>query len=300
MLIDYVLGQTGIVLRVKIRNSSVSTGAGLTGLTSASSGLRISTIADNESSATAYTVAGSTIETISTLGTYAAPTATKARFSQLDATNHPGVYEIHIANARFAVSSAKSLLVSVSGATSAAECDAVIPLRSVNPYDGAAFGLSRLDAAVTTRMATFTLPTNFSALSITAGGLVTLAATQVFNNTGAWTGSISGSVGSISGITFPTHFSVLSIDASGLVKATNASGEPLARGEDLTLVADQLAEIYDGSRVLNVGDVTGKVLGGGSGTIAGVGAWVLGNTGSPIGGGGGGDNLEVDFTEIRA
>src|SRR5690348_12850576 len=75
MLIGYKRGQGSIVLRVKILNSSVSTGAGLTGLTFSSTGLIISTIADNESSATAYTVAGSTIETIATLGTYSAPTA---------------------------------------------------------------------------------------------------------------------------------------------------------------------------------------------------------------------------------
>lgn len=134
MLIGYKRGQGSIVLRVKILNSSVSTGAGLTGLTSASSGLIISTIADNESTATAYTVAGSTIEGITTLGTYAAPTATKCRFKEVDATNHKGVYEIQIADARYAVSSAKSLLVSVSGATNAAETDVVIPLRDLDPY----------------------------------------------------------------------------------------------------------------------------------------------------------------------
>jgi len=134
MLIGYKRGQGSIVLRVKILNSSVSTGAGLTGLTSASSGLIISTIADNESTATAYTVAGSTIEGITTLGTYAAPTATKCRFKEVDATNHKGVYEIQLADARYAVSSAKSLLVSVSGATNAAETDVVIPLRDLDPY----------------------------------------------------------------------------------------------------------------------------------------------------------------------
>lgn len=137
MLIGYKRGQGSIVLRVKILNSSVSTGAGLTGLTSASSGLIISTIADNESTATAYTVAGSTIEGITTLGTYAAPTATKCRFKEVDATNHKGVYEIQIADARYAVSSAKSLLVSVSGATNAAETDVVIPLRDLDPYTSA-------------------------------------------------------------------------------------------------------------------------------------------------------------------
>lgn len=134
MLVGYKRGQGSIVLRVKILNSSVSTGAGLTGLTSASSGLIISTIADNESTATAYTVAGSTIEGITTLGTYAAPTATKCRFKEVDATNHKGVYEIQLADARYAVSSAKSLLVSVSGATNAAETDVVIPLRDLDPY----------------------------------------------------------------------------------------------------------------------------------------------------------------------
>lgn len=137
MLVGYKRGQGSIVLRVKILNSSVSTGAGLTGLTSASSGLIISTIADNESTATAYTVAGSTIEGITTLGTYAAPTATKCRFKEVDATNHKGVYEIQLADARYAVSSAKSLLVSVSGATNAAETDVVIPLRDLDPYTSA-------------------------------------------------------------------------------------------------------------------------------------------------------------------
>lgn len=133
-LISYKLGQTSVVLRVKIYDSTSSTGAGLTGLTSASSGLRISAIADNEAATTSYTVAGSTIETITTLGTYAAPTATKCRFKEVDATNHPGVYELQFADARLAVSSAKSLLVTIKGATNAAECDALIPLPLIDPY----------------------------------------------------------------------------------------------------------------------------------------------------------------------
>lgn len=134
MLISYKRGQGSIVLRVKIRASNVSTGAGLTGLTNASSGLTISTIADNEATATAYTVAGSKVETISTLGTYAAPTATKCRFKEVDSSIHPGIYELQFADARYAVSSAKSLLVSISGAANAAECDVCIPLVDLDPY----------------------------------------------------------------------------------------------------------------------------------------------------------------------
>jgi hypothetical protein len=134
MLQTFKNGQGSIVLRVKLLDSSATTGAGLTGLTSASSGLIIATIADNEATTTAYTVAGSTIETITTLGTYAAPTATKCRFKEVDATNHKGVYEIQIADARFAVSNAKSLLVSVLGATNLAQADFVVQLQSDDPY----------------------------------------------------------------------------------------------------------------------------------------------------------------------
>ena len=47
-LISYKRGQGSIILRVKILNSSVATGAGLTGLAYNTSGLIISTIADND------------------------------------------------------------------------------------------------------------------------------------------------------------------------------------------------------------------------------------------------------------
>lgn len=211
MLIGFRRGQGSIVLRVKILNSSVATGAGLTGLTSASSGLIVSTIADNEASATTYTVAGSTIESITTLGTYAAPTATKCRFKEVDATNHKGVYEIQIADARFAVSSAKSLLVSISGATNAAETDVVIPLRDLDPYDAAAGGLSRLDAAVSSRLASasYTAPDNATITAIAGYVDTEVAAIK------AKTDNLPAS--------FPSNFSSLGITAGGAVTVNGAS-----------------------------------------------------------------------------
>lgn len=134
MLLSAKHSATSVILRVKLLDSGVTTGAGLTGLTEASSGLKISTIADTESAATSYTSAGSTIESITTLGTYAAPTATKCRFKEVSSSNHPGVYEIHLANARFSVASARSLLVSVSGATNLAQCDFVVQLNSADDH----------------------------------------------------------------------------------------------------------------------------------------------------------------------
>jgi len=119
--VHFGVSPTSVVLRAKLMNSSVTTGAGLTGLTFSASGLRISTIQIGEVSATAYTAAGSTIETITTLGTYAAPTATKCRFKEVDATNHPGIYELQLADARFV--STNTLLVSINGATNLAQAD---------------------------------------------------------------------------------------------------------------------------------------------------------------------------------
>ena len=150
------LTPTSVVLRVKLLDSSVTTGAGLTGLAHDSAGLIIGTIAIDEATATAYTQAGATIETITTLGTYAAPTATKCRFKEVDATNHPGLYEIHIADARFAT--VDSLVVSLSGAADLAEADFEISCKDLamnttglapaNEYD------TQLDATVSSRAAT--------------------------------------------------------------------------------------------------------------------------------------------------
>ena len=119
---------------VRFTLKHATTGDGLTGLSSASSGLIISTIADNEATATAYTVAGSTIETITTLGTFAAPTATKCRFKEVDATNHQGLYEFQFADARYSVASAKRLVISVSGATNLLDSDYEIQLVLVDMY----------------------------------------------------------------------------------------------------------------------------------------------------------------------
>ncbi len=136
MLISYRLGQGSIILRVKIPDSSKTDNSGVTGLLFSTTGLSIATAADNESSSTVYTSAASHTETITTLGTYAAPTTSKCRFKEFDATNHPGVYEIQIADARFNVSSSKSILITILAiaASNAAQIDILIPLVQLDPY----------------------------------------------------------------------------------------------------------------------------------------------------------------------
>lgn len=229
MLISYHRGQGSIVIRVKILNSSVSTGAGLTGLTSASSGLIISTIADNESAATAYTVAGSTIETITTLGTYAAPTATKCRFKELDATNHKGIYEIQLADARYAVSSAKSLIVSISGATNAAETDVLIPLSDFDPYDAVRAGLTALPnvaAGASGGLPTGDASGRVSVQSGTGTGQLDITSGVVKANTTQFAGQ---TVTAAAGVTLPSSVaSPTNITAGTITTVTNLTNAPTA------------------------------------------------------------------------
>ncbi len=226
MLISYQRGQGSIVLRVKILDSAASTGAGKTGLTSSSSGLIISTIADNEASATVYTQAGSTIETISTLGTYAAPTATKCRFKEVDSTNHKGIYEIQIADARFAVSSAKSLLISISGVTDAAETDALIPLTDFNPYDAVHGGLSALpNTACTTNASLITSGTGTAQLSVSGGAVKTQSAVKKNAALAGFEFLLIQSADHISPKTGATVTAQRSIDGAAFGSCTNSVAE---------------------------------------------------------------------------
>ena len=184
MLYDFVNGQTSVVLRLKLRNATSSSGAGLTGLTGASTGLSISTICDTEATATTYTAAASHIGTIASLGTFAAPAASSCRFAEVDATNHPGLYELQLADARFAVAGAKSLTITLSGVTNLAECDVVIPLRSINPYSATAFVTSvptvvNLTNAPTAGDLTATMKTSVTTAVPTAAAITTAVAAAI-------------------------------------------------------------------------------------------------------------------------
>ena len=114
------------ILRVKIMDTSSLAGAGKTGLTYASTGLVISTIASSEATPTYYSTAAGTIEAVSVLGTYATPTATKCRFSEVSTTYHPGLYEIQLDDSRLSVAGSKYLVLSVFGVSGTNQVDTVI------------------------------------------------------------------------------------------------------------------------------------------------------------------------------
>jgi len=254
-------GATSNILRVFLQDSTVTTGAGKTGLTSSSSGLIISTIADVEATATTYTSAATNVETITTLGTFAAPTAGKCRFREVDATNLPGIYEIQIADARYNVSNSTQLIVAI-------QCTGVAPvyveyqLVLVDLMDTVRFGLTALPnvasgsagAIITSGTGTAQLsttsgnvtvatnndktgysltqafPANFSSLAITVGGAVTAGTVSDktgYSLSGSQTFSTTGSVGSVTG-------SVGSVTGTVTANTTQLAGQTVTAAAGVT------------------------------------------------------------------
>jgi hypothetical protein len=215
----YPLGATSVILRAKFRKAD--TGQGLVGLAYNTSGLIISTICDNEASATTYTQAGGTIEDIATLGTYAAPTSTKCRFKKVDDTNHPGTCEIHLADARFAVSGAKILRVSILGAANLLEKELVVELTGYNPYDAASLGVTVLADWVNGGRLDLLL----DAIKTVTDKFAFTVANKVDSNALLVNGGTPLNETTIAGAILTTPANKLTTDASGKAAATIAAGD---------------------------------------------------------------------------
>lgn len=181
------------IIRVKIIDSASLTGAGKTGLTYASSGLVVSTMASSEATPVYYTSAAGTIEAVSVLGTYAQPTATKCRFSEVSATYHPGLYEIQLADARFSVAGASHLIVTVTGAAGTTQTDLLI-------------NLTRLDLQASTVTASSVTDKTGYSLTVTpptAGDIDTLLTTT--HGAGSWVDTVAPTVAQIDTQLSGTH-----------------------------------------------------------------------------------------------
>lgn len=101
-------GTTSKLQKVFIQDSSSTTGAGLTGLVYNTASLTAYYIREGAASATAITLVTATV------GTYAS-----SGFKEVDATNMPGIYELHLPDACLA-SGADSVLIFMKGAANMA------------------------------------------------------------------------------------------------------------------------------------------------------------------------------------
>lgn len=150
-------GTTSKRIAIWIADSSSSTGAGLTGL------------AYNTASLVAYywrEDTGNAGGTAITLATATRGSFTSGGFKEIDATNLPGWYEIGIPDAVVATGSGWAIL-HLKGAANMAPLPIEIQLVNYNPEDGN-LGLTNLDAAVSTRLASASYSAPPSASTIRA------------------------------------------------------------------------------------------------------------------------------------
>jgi hypothetical protein len=184
-------GSTSNIFEVFIQDSSATTGVGLTGLAYNTSGLACYYKRDVGTAAVSVSLAN-----ITTLGTFAS-----GGFKAVDGTNMPGVYEFHPPDAALA-SGAKNVVFILRGAANMAPTLLEIELTATDNQDGTAGGISRLDAAVSSR-STFDHTSNQVIVGTNNDKTgYALSGTQAFNLTGNINGSISGSLdGSVGSVT---------------------------------------------------------------------------------------------------
>lgn len=229
---------------------------------------------------------------------------------EVDGTNSPGVYRVDAPNAAFATG-ADEVVLTVTG-SAIQPASRLIDLVAVNTRDAVRFGLSSLPnaaAAASGGLPTIgaTIP---NATAGSSGGLFiagTNAATTVTTSfTTTFTGNLSGSVGSVTSpvtvgtnndktgysaaaTNLPTKYpaSLAAADVTGTIPASLSGTQTFAMVGNITgNVSGSVGSVTGavGSVTGNVGgnvsgsvgsvsgDVAGKVLGGGSGTITGIGA----------------------------
>lgn len=221
MKLSILAGSTSQTVNIFIRDSSSSTGAGLTGL------------AFNTASLTAYYSLPRAAAVSITLATQTVTGAfSSGGFVEISSANMPGWYRFDIPDA--ALASGRFVDLHFKGATNMAPTPVEIELTAWNNQDGTSGGISRIDAAVSSRMATYTQPTGF------------LAAT--FPGTVASTTNITAGT-----ITTATNVTTVNGLAAGVITTASIADNAITSGKIATgaidadaIAADAVAEIQSG------------------------------------------------------
>lgn len=240
--LSILAGATSQSVNVFIQNSSVTTGAGLTGLVFNTSNL-----------IAYYSFAGTNAaSTQISLVTLAAVNSafSSGGFKEIDATNMPGLYRLDVPNAAIAGAKGRSVVVMLTGAANMAPCVLEIELTAVD-NQSAAFGLS---LAKTTNIT----------------GFNDIAATAIVSS-----GAITTSSGAVSSVTTTTT-------ATNLTNAPTAGDFTATMKTSLNAATPASVTGAVGSVTGAVGSVTGNVGGNVVGSVASVTAAVTVDGTSPL------------------
>jgi hypothetical protein len=268
--ISILAGTTSKLLRIFVQNSSVTTGAGLTGLAFGTAGLTGYYIREGANATTQITLATQTLGTWATGG-----------FIVVDGTNMPGCYEISIPNAAIA-SGAKSVLIYYQGAANMAPVVLEVELTAVD-NQSTGFGLVNASAnavqfagqtitaaAGVTIPSSIASPTNITSGTITTVTTVTNQLTAAAIATGVWQDATAGDFTTASSIGKSLYTTGATPGATGglFIAGTNAA----------TTITTGLTTTFTGNLTGSVASVTGAV-----GSVTGAVGSVTGAVGSVTG-----------------
>lgn len=146
-----VRGAVGNMIDLFVKDTSSTIGGGINSVAYNTTGLVIGVKRSLDSDYTEYTVAGGTIENITTIGTWSSPSAGKIRFKQIG--TKAGYYQIQFLDSWFAATDASRYINGyVKGVTNMMETQFEIELVADDNQ--------------------IAKPSNFASMSLTAGGLV--------------------------------------------------------------------------------------------------------------------------------
>lgn len=250
---EITIGSTDQTIDIFVADSSVTTGAGLSGLTFNSAGLTCYYRKGATGSSTQLVLATQTVGGAHVDG----------GFVEIDSTNMKGIYRLDLSDAM--VNTAGRVTILLRGATNMAPVAIELEVVNINKYDAVRMGitalpnanadaagglpisdaggldldtfLTRVDTTISSRMATYTQPTGFLAATFPAGTIANTTNITAGTITTV-SGNVTGSVGSIAtGGIVAGSFAAGAIDAAAI--ATNAIGAS-------ELAADAVTEIQSG------------------------------------------------------
>lgn len=256
-------GATSKIVEIVLRDST--TGQGKTGL---AHGDMTASYVREGGSRTAITLASGT----------AGDSYSSGKWAEVDSTNCPGMYQLHVPNAAFA-SGADSVTVFLK-ATDTLDARFRFTLLAIDVRDAADLGLSRLDEDISSRMASFILPGNFSNFTITSDGKITVGTNDDKTGYGLADGAITNAKFAAAAIT-------ASILASNAIGADQLSAAAVAKIEAALLnegdgqqLIDAIVQAIDAADIDIVGEtvvrdaILNRVLAGNHDTAGTVGAFL--------------------------
>jgi hypothetical protein len=221
--ISRLAGSASHILTVFIQDSSVATGAGLTGLAFNTAGLASYFKRNRGTTSVAVSLAN-----ITTLGTYAS-----GGFKEIDATNLPGFYEFHPPDAAMA-SGSGSVAFLLRGAANMVPCPVEVELLAVDPQDAVRFGMTAVPNVVQGNAGAMPVGDASGRVTVAPAGLDavpgigTMNARQQADFTAAFlfsvrTGIVAGQAGTATIKSFDgsTVYGTVTYDVNGNITAVN-------------------------------------------------------------------------------